>query len=519
MNRSGEKRLFLIPSIADILFLCIFLYLSFAAGESLLQDCDTGYHVRAGEYILDTHSVPKSDIFSFTNPPLPWTAHEWLSEVIMALIHKYFGLTGVVIFFSLIIAVIYHVLFRIMRSPKAGILVTLTVVLLAIGSSQIHWLARPHILSLLLTVIWYYVLDRYEYDKRNYLYLLPAITLLWVNLHGGFIIGFVLIGIYLAGNILKFLTVHGPGREEYGRKVKSLGTATAACLLISLINPYGYHILLFPFRLTSSRFIMDNVTEFLSPNFHEPMTFTYLLFFMLAVFALSQKRIALIEMMLLMLFTYMALYSARYIPLFSIIAAPVLVKQAGLLVRESEGRFMNFLKRMSERISSVDASAKGLVWPVVAVVIVFFFAATGKISYSFDEKIKPVQAVKFLKTEHLRGNMFDNDEFGDYIIYAAWPEYKVFFDGRSDMYGVERMKEYFKVIRIEEGWEEVLRKYKINWIIYDAGSVLSRFLLGRDDWKLIYADKVADIFIKNVPENSQVIEKYRNTKPVRENPR
>jgi hypothetical protein len=120
-----------------------------------------------------------------------------------------------------------------------------------------------------------------------------------------------------------------------------------------------------------------------------------------------------------------------------------------------------------------------------------------------------------MKKEKITGNMFNNDEFGDYIIYAAWPEYKVFFDGRSDMYGIERMKEYFKVVKIENGWDKVLAKYDINWIIYGANSPLSHFLIERDDWKLVYADKVANIFVRNTPENKPLINKYPDVKPVK----
>ena len=126
----------------------------------------------------------------------------------------------------------------------------------------------------------------------------------------------------------------------------------------------------------------------------------------------------------------------------------------------------------------------------------------------------PVAAVNFMSQEHLKGNMFNNDEFGDYIIYKAWPEYKVFFDGRSDMYGAERIKEYYKITRIEPGWEDVLKKYDINWVIYNNESTLSQFLLQRDDWRLIYADKVANIFMRNKPENLVWIEKYKDTRPV-----
>ena len=112
MNDSKKILSFLIPSIADIIFLSLFLFLSFSAGKGLLNDVDTGYHIRAGEYIIDTLSIPKQDIFSFLTPPLPWTAHEWLSEVIMAIVHRAFGLTGVVIFFSLIISLVYYLMFK-----------------------------------------------------------------------------------------------------------------------------------------------------------------------------------------------------------------------------------------------------------------------------------------------------------------------------------------------------------------------------------------------------------------------
>lgn len=513
MNNS-RKSIF-IPSIADIVFLSVFLLLSFSAGKGLLADCDTGYHIRAGEFILDTFSIPKQDIFSFLSPPLYWTAHEWLSEVIMALLHRAFGMTGVVIFFSFIIAAVYYLLLRGIQTYKGNIFLTLLVVLLVVGASQIHWLARPHIFSLFLVVIWYYLLDSYQYRDKNHLYLLPLIMLLWVNLHGGFIAAFILSGIYLFYNLARLFISQGEEKADYKKKAKILGAATFACLLVSLINPYGYHILLFPFRLTSDRILMDNVLEFLSPNFHEPLIFKYLLLSAIAVLALSGKRLNLIELGLILLFTYMSLYSARYIPLFGIIAAPILTRQAEYML-QSEGRLAGFFKKRAERISPIDASAKGYLWPVAAVLAVIILAATGRVEYGFDEKIKPVAAVEFLKKEHLEGNMFNSDEFGDYIIYIAYPHYKVFIDGRLDMYGSERIKEYFKVARIEAGLYDVLKKHNINWIIFDARSALSQFLIQRDDWKLIYADKVANIFLRNIPENRKLIEKYKSVRPALE---
>lgn len=501
-----DKKLF-IPSIADILFVSIFLFLSFHAGNSLLNDGDTGYHIRTGELILDTFSIPYKDPFSYLHPPLPWTAHEWLSQVIMALIHRVAGLTGIVIFFSFIISSVYFILFKIIRTYNGNILAAILITVLVIASSQLHWLARPHIFSLLLILIWYYILDEFQYKNKNYLYLLPPIMLLWINLHGGFIVGFFLIGIYLFGNLFKAIVY----KDMEGRRMaKGLGLIMLLCLAASLINPYGYNILLFPFKLTSTQFIMSNVNEFLSPNFHEPMFFTYLLFIMIAILAISKARLNVLELTLTLLFTYMALYSVRHIPIFAIIIAPILLRQVQKLVDEPKGRLVKFLNKRAERIAAADASAKGYLLPAVAVTLVIVFAATGKMEFGFDKKLKPVDAVEFLKKEKLHGNMFNNDEFGDYIIYAAWPQYKVFFDGRSDMYGADRMKEYFKITRIQPGWDKVIEKYNIDWIIFNSNSALSLFLMERDEWKLIYADKVANIFVRNIPENQFLISKYNN---------
>jgi len=255
----------------------------------------------------------------------------------------------------------------------------------------------------------------------------------------------------------------------------------------------------------------------LSPNFHElyAKLFEFLVLFILTILGISKVRLNIIELVLMLLFVHMSLYSARYIPIFCIIMTPILMRKTEYLLKSADGRIAGFLKKRSSSISATDASVRGYIWPIAGIIlIIVVLAMSGKIDYKFDETRMPVAAVEFIKKENLQGNMFDNDEFGDYIIYAAWPRYKVFFDGRSDMYGVGIMKEYLKVVQVKQGWDEVFDKYKINWVIYNANSALSLFLMERDDWKLIYADKVANIFVKDTSENQHLIEKYPDIKLV-----
>ena len=507
---------YLIPTFGDAVFAIFFYCATCIFGQKLLGDGDTGYHIRVGEYILKTHSIPHVDMFSFITPLLPWTAHEWLSEVIMALIHGRFGMTGVVLFYGGMIATLYTLLFRMMRRLNGHILVALFIVMLAITSSMLHWLARPHIFSLLLMVIWYGILDRYQYEGVGRLYQFPILMLLWVNLHGGFITGFIMLGFYTIGNL--YSARFGPleERDAAGTRWRRLLKISLISLLVSLLNPSGYKILLFPFTLVSDRYMMDQVVEFISPNFHEASVTPFRLFLLLllGIVAWSRRPLNIIQGGLLLFFTNMALYSVRYITLFAIVAAPIAATAADRLLSDNSGRIASWLRRKDAVYSKVDGQARGFLWPVLTVILILLSLHPNAATFRFDEKLKAVAAVEFLKREQIPGNMFDNDEFGDYTIYAAWPRYHVFVDGRLDMYGSERLKEYNKVVNFEAGWESVMKKYDINWVFYTANSPLCRYLRDRVGWRLIYADKVANIFVRDIPLYQPLIRKYPDVKPL-----
>ncbi|WP_236025850.1 hypothetical protein [Geomonas azotofigens] len=513
--KSGSS--FLIPSIGDFLFISVFLLMTVHSGKNLLGDGDTGYHVRAGEYMLKTHAIPRYDMFSYLSPPLPWTAHEWLSEVVMAVIHGFSGLTGVVTFYAFLIALTFYLLFKVVDATLDNIIISIPLVVLTTAASCMHWLARPHIISMLFMVIWHRLLDRFQYEGRQKgLYLLPVIMLLWVNLHGGFMGGFMLLGVYLLGNGLDLVLKKEGERRPSLAKLRALGVATALCLVVTLVNPYGFHILLFPFQLTSSKDLMDTVSEFLSPNFHESYVrwFEVYLLGLVATLGFSKVKLNFIEAALVVLFLYMALFSARYIPLFVIVVTPIWGKHLDQMLKGSDLKLASFLKTRSRNIAAIDARSYGHLWPAVAVCAVLAAIYAGTIEFAFSPEVKPVAAIDFLKRERISGNMFNNDEFGDCVIYSAAPMYKVFIDGRLDMYGATRVKEYKKVTNFQLGWEGVLDKYRISWVFFDANSPFSRYLQANPGWKLIYADKVANIFVRNVPQYQYLIRKYPSVRPV-----
>ena len=509
----NSKTRFWLPSFADIFFCCCFLRLTLSSDSWLLNDADTGYHIRAGEYILHNFIVPRHDIFSYIAPPLPWVAHEWLSETIMALIHKFSGLTGIVIVFAFLIGLAYFLLFAFARALNCNLLLTALLVLLVTISSSLHWLARPHIFSLVLTVVWYAVLDNYQYKATNRLYLLPFLMALWVNLHGGFVVGFVLLAVFFAGNLVDFFFSRDQTRFSAMVACKRIAIVALVCLLASLLNPRGYSILLFPFNVVSNQFVMENVQEFLSPNFHESLPFKYLLLLTLGVLSLSRSGLNIIDFILVLLFSYMSLYSARYIPSFAIIVTPILLRRIQPMLQKFDNRAARIVHERSTNLELTDATTRGHLWPVISFLGVCVLSLNGKIAFKFDEMTKPVAAVEFLNREKLKGNMFNDEEFGDYVIYSAWPQYKVFFDGRSDMYGETWGNQYMKVATLQPDWQKVIDKNGFGWMFLPTGSSLSTMLLENKNWHLIYADKVAEIFVKDIPDNRVLINKYPDVKP------
>lgn len=505
-----KKLNFLMPSMGEVLFITLFLAISFSAKFFLLRDADTGWHIRIGEFILKNFSIPRFDIFSYVAPPLPWITPDWLSELSMALIQQTLGLNGVAIFFAFIISLLYYLLFRIIRQQKGNIIFDVLIILIVMITSMFHWFARPYIFSLLLFLASYYILERFQSNGKNYLYFLPPIMLLWTNLHGAFITGFILEGIYLFSNMVTFFFSREAKREEYKKKTKILGLTTLVCVLTSLINPFGYNVFLYTFKVISNQYLINHFMEFLPPNFRDLsiMPFKYLLLIVITTLALTKKRLEFHELLLILLFTSMSLYALRNILFFTIVIAPILSRHSNLIINRSEGRFATFLKKRAENISKIDSSARGYIW-VFPLIFIVAIVLSCRLDIGFDKEKKPVAAVEFLRREFIKGNMFNNDEFGDYIIYSAYPQYKVFIHDKIDWRAEEKLKEYFKVIKFEEGWEDIIKKYEINWIIFNTDSGLSRFLKDRKDWKLIYIDKVASIFIRNTPQNFDIIKKYR----------
>src|SRR6266849_3016951 len=262
----------LIPSLSDLFFLAAlaWLFMGVYGWTALLADADVGWHIRTGEYILNHHQVPYHDLYSFSKPGAPWYAWEWLTDVIDAGLFRAAGLKGVVLLAGVMIALFATTLMRRVVNAGAHLFAALVVVLLSVGSASMHFLARPHLFTLLLLSVSMGIIeaDRRQGASARIWWLVP-ITLVWTNLHGGFLILIALLGLAAAGAAAEAWLQRPSGSPADWAPALRWAKLTAACAAVSLINPYGWGLHVHVVEYLRSDWIRKVVQEFQSPSFRD----------------------------------------------------------------------------------------------------------------------------------------------------------------------------------------------------------------------------------------------------------
>jgi len=516
----------LLPSIADFIFIGLLTALAFTnLSVRLLGDAGIGWHIRTGQLILTTHAIPHTDPFSSSMAGRPWFAWEWLYDAIVGWLDWKAGLNGVVWFTAVVIAITFSWIFRLLTRRGTNLMVALVLVLLAVCASTIHVLARPHVITWLFCVMWIWILDRFEHSRdtssarhsRNLLLLLPLSMLIWVNVHGGFLLGFALLAIYWLSAMWQSLRNPGDRFGEFLEKLsarkraRNLAGVAFLSAAATFINPYGWKLHVHIYRYLSNRFLMDHIDEFQSPNFHGVAERCFALLLLLTLLALALDRETgkanrATEMLLIVFATYSGLYAVRNIPVASLlliwVASPKLSHRLNRMTPSSvdattiarDPDAAPFLQRMH----AIDSSLRGHLWPIVAIAITGYSAFHGGelnghsvMNAHFDAKRFPVAAVDYVKKNNVPGPIFSPDAWGGYLIYRLDPQIKVVIDDRHDFYGEPFVKSYLKTIHVEPEWQDFLVAEHPGCILVPKNSALASILLETSEWQPVYVDETA----------------------------
>jgi hypothetical protein len=333
---------------------------------------------------------------------------------------------------------------------------------------------------------------------------LPLVMVLWVNVHGGFAIAFILMTAYLFGEVgNQILGIEtGIGWRRIGRLALIMGLS----FLIVPLNPNTFQMWAYPFQTVGIGVLQDFIAEWRSPNFHEIhfQPFIWLLLAALTVLGLSKKRADFTDLTLVALFSYMTLLAARNIALFALVVGPVIVRYGTPVLIDWKERV---LKRPPEEARPNQETRPlfvALNWLLLVVVLLgAVLQISGPISAKTNETAQaeslPVAAVDYLREADLPGPMFNNYNWGGYIIWEL-PQYPVFVDGRTDLYGDELLREYLATMFVRDGWRETLDAYDINLVFVETAAPLAAELRQEPGWEQVYSDDMAAIIVRLADE-------------------
>jgi hypothetical protein len=472
------------------LFVIILALGLFVLAARNVTDPDVWWHLRTGQLIIQNHRLFHADPYSFTRAGQPWVDHEWLSQILIFGLYSLAGWGGLIAGFAAVITLTFLLVFlRCAGRPYVAGAITIWGAITSVPS----WGVRPQIFTLLLASIFLLILERSD-QRPNLLWWTPLLMLLWVNLHAGYAVGVALVVMFLVGDALD----QAFGDQISVARFQRLGLVLIASLAVVPLNPYGTAMYHYPLETLHSRAMLAYIGEWASPDFHQGRYLAALLMMLATMLlpALSPRRLRARELLLLAVTTYAALRSVRHIPIYVLVAAPLLsaVVQARLQQTGKAGLFDRPL-----RLTGVKLAVN------VMLLAGFLVFAAIRLRYVIDRQPEaeakefPTAAVTFLTSARPPAPMMNHYNWGGYFVWKLYPQYKVYIDGRADLYGDSFLDEFASAYYLKgESWRNPLEKWGLQTVVLPPDAPLVAALGTLPGWRQVFSDRRA-VVISRAP--------------------
>ena len=484
-----------------LVFFVLFLWFFFSVE---LTDPDFYWHLKTGEYLVNSGGLPTRDPFSYTFSGKPWVLHEWLFEVGLYAISAALGTWSIKLLTAgvgvLSLYIVYTAAKRLLPDSTLPILITCPFFMLL----QMALAPRPQLITYLCLAVLLHVLIEFKYAKRaRFLWSLPLLMIVWANSHGGFMVGIALLGVFTCCEWWTHLR-RDPGDRNRLIELSAVGLLT---VLASTVNPYFLDHWLYPFEVMNLKLAISVIEEWQSPNFQEAIFKIYLIVALgfLVLMAYRRTKPDLTEMVLPVAFIFMAFVARRHIPL----AALVMIPFSAAALRDT--RLPQLYRRWVGRGTDLGARECVINWAAlgaVALTLVLCYPAKhAEATAAMNEGI-PVKAVEFIQGVGIEGRIFNAFEFGGYLIQQLYPAQRVFIYGRPDVFGDEFFRRYLDIYYGAPAWEQAFDEYRIDYVLVSRQAPLRQLLLTRGDFRLVYDDGHNSILVKDIPRFGDIIAKH-----------
>lgn len=462
-------------------------------GNDLLLDGDTYWHIAAGQWIIRNGTIPTVDPYSHTMLGAPWTAHEWLSEVVLAAAHQVgswdFVAALTALAFALTIALLTRALLKWLEPIYA-----LMFAGLAVALTGGHLLARPHILAMPLMMLWTIELVRAsEAGRSPRWWMLPVMTL-WANLHGGFTVGVALACAFAVEAVLTTVP------ERRVATTRSWGIFLALTLAFSLATPHGPQGILFTWQiLFEHTYALERIGEWRSPDFHTFQPLEIWLLGGLALVMYQGLRLPPVRLFLVLGLLHLTLKHIRYAELIGLLAPLFLATPFAAQWRAMQENKpqLNIADRFCRKLGQ-PAGQGAILLSVVTLIAATLWLARAR-PLEIPGIVGPILAVKAVQEAGVKGRVLNNYGSGGYLIYVGIAP---FIDGRNDVYGDAFFKEYVEALELKsfDSLPKLLARYKIGWTLLPPDSAAVSMLDTMPQWRRLYADKNAVVHVRTESE-------------------
>ncbi len=461
--------------IVWVLFIAIF---AMAIREA--ADPDMWWHLAAGRHLVEHRTMLYEDIFSYTKLGTRWHMHEWLTEVGMYLLYKLGGIPLLILFSAGIIMV--SMLLVYVQCESRPYIAVFLILLGAVASAPL-WGVRPQMLNVLFMALLTLWLERYRAGHNRVIWRFPVLMIFWCNMHAGFFLGLGLIAVILGGDAFARIFGFASERTLSWKAWRNLLISLGLCVLASLVNPNGHHMLLYSFDTLGSPTMQAYIHEWASPDFHriEFWPFAALLLGGSFLLVIARKRMEFTDLVLFFGFGFAGLLSMRHISLFAVAGVPVVTRAlADIKLFSFRGRNIPWLN-----------------WAVVAlalVAVIFrFYDILGK-NRAYEEEYYPVAALAFIEDQDLLdARIYNSYNWGGYLI---WHRVPVYIDGRADVYGDDFINQYMLAYQLHGNWRVPLDKYDADYVLIESRASLGSLLEEAPEWEPVYEDEVAVVFVR-----------------------
>jgi hypothetical protein len=473
------------------LFFFLFLIALYALTIRHTTDPDMWWHLRTGEAIA-AGGIPRQDIFSFTAVHHPWVTHEWLAQLGLWRLFQVGGLPALMLAFAAVTTATFGLIYAV--TPGRPYLAGFVTLLAAVASAPL-WGVRPQMLTLLFMALFIFIIEGVKegrFRPRTF-WLLPLLTIIWVNLHSGYLLGVVLAAVYAGGEGAQRWWAATEETLSW-TAVRHLALATVASFLVAVFNPNGAELWIYPFQTLGSAAMQAYIVEWHSPNFHQYHFWPFLWLIALGVLSwrLSPRPATVSELLLFGGTAVAGLISTRHIPLFAVAATPIVARHL-FYASTAYPRLHAVLTGTATPPATRGQKAFNSLLLLGAFLALWLWvadkAATNEAGIAATY---PVAAVDFLYDNDLaQGRLFNSYGWGGYLI---WRELPVFIDGRADVYGDDFIFYYTRTYYGHERWREALDDFAVEYILIGRRGVLVTLLLDAPEWELLYEDELARIF-------------------------